>query len=155
MSAYGAITNRRAGESPVPSTIWPSRPSKADNTSPTYLTLHHLTLAHAAALPGLVEYLHNVFAHFIEEGATYPQETAPGEMYERTAFESYFFAGDVIVGLTGSGSEQETSKVPQGALDGLKEATELDIDIEVTRAGRTWEDCIAGFYYVRYTTIFL
>jgi hypothetical protein len=64
-----------------------------------------ITLETALKSPGLVEYLHSVFARIVEEGRTYPMEVAEGEAYSRQAFESYFFAADVIVGvLAGEGS---------------------------------------------------
>ena len=154
MSAYGAIASSTVSRSALPSTIWPGRRPRpnpeataAPSSSPPYLTLHHLTLSRAAALPGLIAYLHTVFAYLIEEGATYPQETAPGEMYERQAFETYFFAGDVIVGIAGSGEEDEASQLAVER-DGLGEAKEIGVDIDAARAGRTWEQCVAGFYYV-------
>lgn len=153
MSAYGAIDSRLANQAQLASTIWPLKTSTLDGdklwTAKLHLTLHHLTLKRALALPGLVEYLHTVFAHFIEEGATYPQETAPGEMYERTAFETYFFAGDVIVAVIGSGLDEEASKYTASMEDTRKEATEISVDIDAARAGRTWQESVAGFYYVR------
>lgn len=154
MSAYGAIVSSTVSRSALPSTIWSARRSRpnpgaaeAPSSNPPYLTLHHLTLSRAAALPGLIAYLHTVFAQFIEEGATYPQETAPGEMYQQQAFETYFFAGDVIVGIAGSGAGDQASQLAVEP-NGPGEVKEINVDIDAARAGRTWEECVAGFYYV-------
>ncbi|KAF8345547.1 hypothetical protein F5887DRAFT_965590 [Amanita rubescens] len=86
----------------------------------TYITTIHLTLSTARQSPGLVEYLNMVFVKVVEDGRTYPQE---GDM-SGEAFEKYFFAAD----------EAQTNG----------EATLKDL-----RAGRSWEDCVAGFYYIK------
>ena len=144
MSAYGAITQPNRPTAPLPSTVW-SCPPRAG--APTHLTLHHLTLADAHALPGLVPYLHACFADELARGRTYPQEVRPGEPYTRAAFETYFFAADVILGLIAS----EQSLIELGVeIEPMEEGKgkEFDIDFDKVRQGRGWAECVAGFYYV-------
>jgi len=142
MSAYGAIVRSKSSDSgPLPSTIWQLKPKP--DVSTTYLTIHHLTLSTARALPGLVPYLYRVFADELERGLTYPQEILPGETYSQDQFEAYYFAGDVLIavlGEIGSLSEKLASEA-----DGKP----VQYGIDEARYGRTWEDCIAGCYYVK------
>ncbi|KAH9067598.1 hypothetical protein EDB87DRAFT_1671649 [Lactarius vividus] len=116
MSAYGTFTA-------------PNRP--ADLLPPTRrfrrLALHHLRLDDARALPGLVEYMHRVFAAEVEAGRSYPQEGP----HTSAAFDAYFWAADVIVAI------------------GTNDQTGSDSDVEAGRAGRSWEDALVGFYYVK------
>ncbi|KAF8161278.1 hypothetical protein B0H34DRAFT_652788 [Crassisporium funariophilum] len=130
MSAYGDIKRNRS-VAQLKSTVWGSQsaPDSGDN-----IVIHHLTLTTARALPGLLEYLGAVFAKEIEDGLTYPQE---GEMGQET-FEAYFFAADVFVGVT------ELS--PGTAI--VSEAQQ-DIELERQRSGRSWDECIAGYYYIK------
>lgn len=136
MSAYGAITTRRRPAEPLASTVWLCKP-RAEPDAPTHLTLHHLTLAGAGALPGLVPYLHACFAAELERGMTYPQEIVPGEPYTQALFEGYFFAADVVVAIVGQGSAP-------GA-----DGTVAREGVEAVRNGRSWEECVAGVYYVK------
>jgi hypothetical protein len=138
MSAYGAIASTTSSRPPLASTVWPAKPSA---TGPSTLTLHHLTLARATELPGLLDCLHSAFAQIIEEGATYPQEILAGEEYKRDSFDAYFFAGDVIVAIVG---HEETNHPVQGA-----PGQEVQVDIKAAAKGRPWEECVAGFYYAR------
>src|SRR5882757_1857922 len=96
MSAYGAIRSKRPSSS-LPTTRW----TVQDKTtgSPIKIYLYHFTLEMASKSPGLLDYLHSIFAQIVEEGRTYPMEVAEGEAYSKEAFESYFFAADVIVGV--------------------------------------------------------
>ena len=97
MSAYGAILNSHRPARPLPSTSWKIVPHPTSQDAITRsLTIHHVTLATALALPGLVQYLHNVFVDELERGMTYPQEIHPGEEYTQAMFESYYFSGDEI-----------------------------------------------------------
>ncbi|RDB24831.1 L-azetidine-2-carboxylic acid acetyltransferase [Hypsizygus marmoreus] len=129
MSAYGPIKRSDASTtSTLPNKLW-SAPSKSDPDA--YVTTHHLTLATARRIEGLVEHLNTVFAEEVASGLTYPQE---GDV-DHSAFEGYFFAADVLVGITGG--------MPRAD----REGGEIDLDIDVARAGRTWEECVAGFYY--------
>ena len=129
----------------LPTTRWTTQDKVTG--SPTPIDLYHLTLETALKSPGLVEYLHSVFARVVEDGRTYPMEVAEGEEYTRQAFESYFFAADVVAGVL--------------AGDGLSESCQ-DGDEIVPGTGYTfgpscsskdghppvWEDVIVGFYYV-------
>ncbi|KIP11247.1 hypothetical protein PHLGIDRAFT_139779 [Phlebiopsis gigantea 11061_1 CR5-6] len=135
MSAYGAIAVRSRPTEPLASTVWSCKSRGPD--SPQYLSLHHLTLAAAAQLPGLVSYLHGCFAEELERGLTYPQEVLPGETYTQETFEGYFFAADVIVGIAGEGAAP--------AADGAPAA----LGVDDARRGRPWEACVAGVYYVK------
>ncbi|KAF8967973.1 hypothetical protein BDZ97DRAFT_1655809 [Flammula alnicola] len=131
MSAYGDI-KRVHNAAPLPATIWEL--SHRDGDRSGYISVHHLTLATARALPGLLEYLGSVFAKEVEDGLTYPQE---GEMAQGT-FEAYFFAADVFVGVVGTAPRTATT-----------DAEHQKLDIETERGGRTWEESIAGFYYIK------
>lgn len=135
MSAYGAVVARNRPTAPLASTVWSCK--SRGPASPKYLSLHHLTLSTANELPGLLPYLHRCFAEEIERGTTYPQEILQGETYSMEAFESYYFAADVIVGIIGEG------EMP-GADGGS-----VPLSIEAERNGRSWEECVAGTYYVK------
>jgi len=89
--------------------------------------LHHLRLDDARALPGLVEYTHRMFEAEVEAGRTYPQEALP---YTSAAFEAYFWAADVIVAIGTNGEDAA-------------------VQVETACAGRSWEDALVGFYYVK------
>lgn len=136
MSAYGNI--KRTDSEPLthlPPTVWNFQSSRArSHSGPEYITIHHFTLATARALPGFLEYLGAIFSKEVADGMTYPQE---GDMTQET-FEAYFFSADVFVGIVGS--SPRTVIVSGSEQQGL--------DIEKERAGRTWNDCVAGYYYV-------
>jgi len=134
MSAYGSITNPNKANPPLPPTAWPLR-RKNDATPSPFITIHHLTLPTALALPGLMDYLYAVFAAEVEAGMTYPQE-----VIGRGAFEAYFFAADVLLAILGNGPGPEL-------VDGM--VHEVDLGVDEARCGRTWEDCAVGFYYVK------
>lgn len=129
MSAYGDI---KRTNSPVrlPPTIWNPQSSRVSDG----ISVHHLTLTSARALPGILEYLGAIFSKEIADGMTYPQE---GDMRQET-FEAYFFSADVFVGILGS--------ISKAAVSGSERP---NLEIEEERADRTWDDCIAGYYYVR------
>ncbi|TFK51083.1 hypothetical protein OE88DRAFT_1630569 [Heliocybe sulcata] len=135
MSAYGAIAAPRGSDAPLSSTIWAIE--RKDSTVTDYLTIHHLNLARAQALDGLIDYLHHVFAEEIDAGLTYPQEVPVGELYTREAFDAYFFAGDVFVAVSGA------------EIGSLASGSDVSFGINDARRGRDWSDCIAGFYYVK------
>ncbi|KAK2463133.1 hypothetical protein APHAL10511_004788 [Amanita phalloides] len=118
MSAYGDVKAPISDRVLAPMN-WPTK------NAGVYVTTYHMQLSTARQLSGLVEYLNAVFAKVVEEGRTYPQE---GEMGSE-AFEKYFFAGDVFIGIINP-SESGGSR------------------IDVARGKRSWEECVAGFYYV-------
>ncbi|KAJ7076821.1 hypothetical protein B0H15DRAFT_925045 [Mycena belliarum] len=126
MSAYGAIA-RDVLTDPLPATFWGIQRHPS-----TYVTLHHLTAPIAKSLPGLMEYLAAVMAKEIEDGLTYPQETMHPD-----AFEAYFFSGDVFLAIAHTGTI------------GGPENSETDLTIEEAKQGRAWEECIAGYFYVK------
>lgn len=149
MSAYGTITLPSRSATLLPTTSWPCK-----STSPSKrLTVHHLTLSAATALSTfpsstdskgdtLLSYTHRIFAQVLEDGRTYPQELAQGltwESYTREAYEAYFWAADVFVAI---GSSED-----EGGANG--EGVEVELDVEKARKGRTWEDSVAGWYYVK------
>lgn len=68
---------------------------------------------------------------------TYPQEILQGETYSLEMFASYFFAADAIVGIVGEG---ELPCVDGGS---------APFGIEAARNSRSWEECVAGVYYVK------
>ena len=150
MSAYGAISSKgREGESPLPTTRWTTR-DKATG-QPILINMYHLTLEKALKSPGLVEYLHSVFAQVVEDGRTYPMEVAEGEAYSRQAFESYFFAADVFVGFL---ADERIDGVfvaqPGGGPDIAVDKDGFFDSPGSSKDGKPpiWEDVIAGFYYV-------
>lgn len=154
MSAYGKITRSyRDNVLPLGTTLWlaqtstPQQSGSDSTSSPvahrssSYLSIHHLTLESALGFVGLVEFLHATFAQVVEEGFTYPQE---GDL-TRDAFESYFFAGDVFVAITGN----EPQIVLGGGLSSdVTDGEAHEVGLEGAQNGRHWVDCVAGFYYV-------
>ncbi|QRV98146.1 GNAT family acetyltransferase [Ceratobasidium sp. AG-Ba] len=70
------------------------------------------------------------FEQELEAGQTYPQE---GPM-DRAAFEGYFFAADVFVGMA----------VPDDEV-----ATLVHESIEDVRGTRSWDESVVGSYYVK------
>lgn len=64
-----------------------------------------------------------------------PQE---GEMGQPT-FEAYFFAADVFVGIFGGLLSKEC----------MTEGGDAKMDIDDARATRSWEECVAGYYYIK------
>lgn len=132
MSAYGPIQRVNQGNSPLPAKRWPIA---SGSDAKLYLTTYHLTLPAALQLEGLLEHLSSVFAKEVDEGLTYPQE---GEM-DRSTFEGYFFSADVFVGIIGK-AWADREDVAQ-------------LDINSARAGRTWDECVAGFYYASHLTV--
>ena len=138
MSAYGTFSSVRQHVS-LQSTIWSVQPRPSTvKPDPTHVTIHHLTLLTATPLQDLVAVLHEWFAGVVEEGTTYPQEAELG----RDAFEAYFFSADVLVAVLGCDEDELLS---EGSGDGQS----VDIGIEQARYGRSWKECVAGFYYVR------
>ncbi|KAF8622710.1 hypothetical protein AX15_006801 [Amanita polypyramis BW_CC] len=125
MSAYGDIKTPNP-RTLLATTVWPPK------NPGTYVTIHHLNLSTARQLPGLVQYLNAVFAKVVEDGRTYPQE---GEMGNEV-FEKYFFAADVFLGIVNTSQEGDKQNI-------------IDATIEDINAGRTWEESVAGFYYVK------
>jgi len=137
MSAYGAIERAANSTVPLESTIWACKPHpRRKDAEPTQLTVHHLTLSTARSLPGLIDHLRTTFALDVEAGRTYPQETMASE----GAFEAYFFAADVFVAVVGEADGHPAEE------QGIRKT---NASIEDSRKGRNWEDCIAGFYYVK------
>nr|GAT57840.1 alternative cyclin Pcl12 [Mycena chlorophos] len=128
MSAYGAIGKPATLTETLPSTIWRMRA-----TSDAFVTVHHLTLETAKSFPGLVEYLGSVMASVVEEGQTYPQETLVLD-----AFEAYFFSGDVFIAI-----------IPASAALTAEDGTETSETVQSACRERSWEECIAGAYYVK------
>ncbi|KAF7298062.1 Alternative cyclin Pcl12 [Mycena chlorophos] len=129
MSAYGAIGKPTTLSEALPSTIWRMRA-----TSDAFVTVHHLTLETAKSFPGLVEYLGSVMASVVEEGQTYPQETLVLD-----AFEAYFFSGDVFIATIPGSAAALTAE----------DGTETSETVQSACRERSWEECIAGAYYVK------
>ena len=149
MSAYGAIPRAGKDGSLLPTTRWTAQDKTTG--SPISIDLYHLTLKAALKSPGLVEYLHSVFAQVVEEGRTYPMEVAEGGTYSRQDFESYFFAADVIVGvIAGEGSGDSLSVNHQDGVD-IVSRTDSPFGLSnLSKDGQqpVWENIIVGFYYV-------
>jgi len=148
MSAYGAISSKgREDRPPLPSTRWTTRDKVTG--SQIFIDMHHLTLETALERsPGLVEYLHSVFARVVEDGRTYPMEVPEGETYSREAFESYFFAADVIVGvLVGEGGGLSVHHE-----DGVEIVSGMDrgpLGFSKDDSPPAWKDVVVGSYYIK------
>ncbi|KAN0125599.1 hypothetical protein V8E52_000806 [Russula decolorans] len=149
MSAYGAITVTNRPVDLLPSTTWDlPQPAPGKPAAPFHrLVLHHLRLESARALPAgpsLLEYTHGIFAAEVEAGRTYPQEAVAAGIYTRAAFEAYFWAADVMVAIGQNDDGQaQVPNVGSGSAGDL---------LEISRGvggGRSWEDALVGFYYVK------
>jgi len=78
-------------------------------------------------------------------------EVAEAETYSRQAFESYFFAADVLVGvLAGEGTGDCSSVNHQDGVDIVSGTDSPFGSPDLSRDGQplVWEDIIVGFYYV-------
>jgi len=153
MSAYGAIT-RLASTETLPTTLWEVPSKNIQSTDPTdkdTLTIHHLTLGSASqpALAGLIQYLHRTFAAEVEQGQTYPQETFPGEPMTQAAFEAYFFAADVFVAITASVPNPNSLNTEGANSNHDGTVVTVPTGVDEARAGRSWEECVGGFYYIK------
>ena len=165
MSAYGTIAVTSRPGDLLPSTSWDLPPPSLGKPAVPFrrLVLHHLRLDSARAFPGLFEYTHRIFAAEVEAGRTYPQEAhatvaaAAASVegvgssddsdakadpdthecaYTRAAFEAYFWAADVFVAV---GMTDDAADVVG---DG-------DLDVKASCGGRSWEEGLVGFYYVK------
>ncbi|CAD6891162.1 unnamed protein product [Tilletia laevis] len=161
MSAYGAITRTGPSSTTVtessaslPSSLWPTR------NPAIKLSIHQIpNLVSVQALSSdseggtLLEHLRSTFASTVEDGRTYPQEDVSGFRGEGTAFESYFFAADVFVGVLEDAESLPTLGPEIEGMEGrLIEAggvTAPGALLEAARNGRTWKEAVAGFYYVK------
>ena len=149
MSAYGAALHVNKSGPPLPTTRWIAQDKV--NRSPISINLYHLTLDMASKSPGLVDYLHSVFARIVEEGKTYPMEVAEGEKYSKQAFENYFFAADVIVGVLADEGSEDGVNVDRRDGVSIVSGTNGPFDPSVLSTDGqppVWKDRIAGFYYV-------
>ena len=140
MSAYGALA-RPARPSPLslPTTAWPH--PRDPNTT---LTHFHLDSSAIVDAPGLFDHLHAVFADEVDKGLTYPQE----DMRDPNAFRAYFLAADVVIALRVLGSERASDCVSEPEWERCVVPREVKVDLEDVRAGRPWDECVVGFYYV-------
>jgi hypothetical protein len=169
MSAYGTITVAGRPVNLLPPSSWGLPQSAPGQPAAPFrrLELHHLRLDSARALPGLFDHTYRIFAAEIEAGRTYPQEAgilsggdddgeesdSPGatttndsdnhhtHTYSRAAFGAYFWTADVIVAIG------QTDAV--GGLDDILVGAGCGELVEASRAGRSWEDALVGFYYVK------
>ncbi|KAF8908048.1 hypothetical protein CPB85DRAFT_1376475 [Mucidula mucida] len=87
----------------------------------------------------LIEYLSSVFVIEVEKGLTYPQEGP----YDQAAFEGYFFAADVFVAVLDVLKEESAP-----ASDAISEPSESSLALLDAARGRTWEECVMGYYYI-------
>jgi hypothetical protein len=51
----------------------------------------------------------------------------------------YFFAADVVVGILDADGVEGAA---------VEDGKEVELSVEEARKGRSWSECIAGFYYV-------
>jgi len=141
MSAYGNI-NRAQRTSYLPTTLWDSPPAESDGVQ-SFVTIHHIDRSVVdSAQTGLFNYLHSIFANEVDTGLTYPQE----DIRDPVAFGAYFFGGDVLVAISCRG-DPPTIKSDQHGV------REIDLGLDAARNERTWEECVAGFYYVSGVTV--
>ena len=151
MSPYGAIQRpvHARLSSPLRSTIWYTPTTTTSSAAvPQFITVHHLDLPAAALIPDLLPALYKEYVDEIVRGTTYPQEALYSAEVTRDAFETNFFAADVFVGITGALATEVLLKPFEARDIQSTRVGDVDISIESARAGRTWEDCIVGFYYV-------
>jgi len=145
MSAYGSISKPHTHKSLLPTTRWTTQDKTTK--SPIPIDLYHLTLetASESKSPGLIEYLHSVFARVVEDGMTYPMEVSEGEEYSREDFERYFFVADVVVGVL-AGERSGDGRLE----DGVEIDPGTGSPFGPSKDGQpvVWEDVIVGFYYV-------
>ncbi|KAI5121446.1 hypothetical protein M0805_009555 [Coniferiporia weirii] len=148
MSAYGAILKPSGAKTLLASSVWKVRAKVSPNEGSDFMfvVMHHLTLA--TAPPELVSFIHEEFADEIARGDTYPQETEADARYSREAFEGYYFAADVMIGLSASAADLRLWGVD---VDSVYEdaGTEVGVDLKMVKGDRVWKDCVAGFYYVK------
>lgn len=138
MSAYGVI-NRPQRSSYLPATLWDSPRVEPDLGTQSFVTIHHIDRAAVERIQtGLFNYLHSIFADEVDKGLTYPQE----DMRDPAAFGTYFFGGDVLVAIAGRGD-------PPAIESEVRGVREIEQSPNAARNGRTWEECVAGFYYVK------
>jgi hypothetical protein len=141
MSAYGP-TQPQPQRPPLPSTLWLLTNSSQVTNKPsspfTHLTLHHLTKSAVEKIDGLLEFTHETFAAEVEAGMTYPQEIAYGEKYTREAFEAYIWGADVVIAIGAVGD-----------ISGKLNGTVVEGGVLEAKQGRSWEECLVGFYYVK------
>ena len=80
-------------------------------------------------------------------------EVAEGETYSRDAFESYFFAADVIIGVLVGEESGDGSDADRGQ-DGVQVVSGTDSPFGPSGSSKAgnppvWENIIVGSYYVR------
>ncbi|KAI9459963.1 hypothetical protein HD554DRAFT_1599688 [Boletus coccyginus] len=144
MSAYGALSrSARASPLRLPTTAWlhPRDPQ-------TTITLFHFDSSAIgdALSPSLFNHLHAVFADEVDKGLTYPQE----DVRDPDLFRAYFFAADVVIAIMGLGPQEAYSGLSAlGSEQDDDVPREVEVDLERARAGRSWDECVVGFYYVK------
>ncbi|THH12727.1 hypothetical protein EW146_g7423 [Bondarzewia mesenterica] len=140
MAAYGYIALPSRSSSFLSSTSWNlvSAPHKPKSPFAS-ITIHHLTLASAADIPGLLQFTHRIFSGEVASGTSYPQEASIGE-YTREVFEAYFWAADVFIAIGRTGDVGENTDDGPTAVEG---------GILQSQNGRSWDECLVGFYYVK------
>jgi hypothetical protein len=137
MSAYGVI-NRPQRTSYLHTTLWDNPRVEPDLGTPSFVTIHHIDRAAVERIQsGLFDYLHSIFSNEVDKGLTYPQE----DISDAAAFGAYFFGGDVLVAIAGKGDPPAIESEERGV-------REIEQSLDTARNGRTWEECVAGFYYV-------
>jgi hypothetical protein len=138
MSAYGTITvdSKKADLLP-PTTCELAKSVHCELAAPfSHLALHHLRLDTARSLPGLLEYMHQVFATEVQAGRNSQEATTnASRIYTRAEFEAYFWTADAVIAI-GTNADNGSDPV-------------LIENVEVARAGRSWEDILVGFYYIK------
>ena len=148
MSAYGAISRPVGSTVQLSPTVWKVK-SKDGERKTQFVVMFHLTLASAPS--DLVGFMHEEFADEVDRGDTYPQETEPGTRLSRDAFEAYYLAADVLVGVLIDNDRFSRLDVDANNIrddEGFEITT--NHGIEKIKGDRDWKDCIAGFYYVRF-----
>ena len=74
-------------------------------------------------------------------------------MRDPDPFKAYFFAADVVIAIVRSTEERATasapaSESPDGEWERRVMPSEVEVDLERARAGRTWDECLVGTMYV-------
>lgn len=140
MSAYGQQPRERSAPlTPLLYTL--AEPAEKDGTTYTHMICVHVP--DGKVPPALEEALRANFNETIEQGDTYPFERT----MDRDAFEGYFFAYDVVVGILVEpkvASEDGSEVLLADVLDAPHSASLYDLLSTIA-----WPAQLGGYYYVK------
>jgi hypothetical protein len=88
-------------------------------------------------------------------GADTHTHTHATRAYTRAAFEAYFWAADVIIAIGQRGDDAADGRSDDGQVQVQVQVQNQNVGsgsgdlLEISRGGRSWEDALVGFYYVK------